>query len=124
MVRLLVLVAKPDQARSHNCAAQAAYGGIGSIVGVVSPLMWGTLYKYFSGTRRAQLSGVSGILVRSVMGPGGHMMIATLLMLISWWLLQAIPDDALFLGEDERGPAHIARKAATSEAGKKGTKHR
>jgi hypothetical protein len=86
----------------------AAYGGIGSIVGVFSPLMWGSLYKFFSGPKPASLKGPVGVLARAL-GPGGHMVIASKVIL-SWLVLRGVASDSLHLGDGDVGPARRKRQ--------------
>eukprot|EP01052_Picozoa_sp_SAG31_P034982 SAG31_NODE_4161_length_3522_cov_1.727432_2_plen_122_part_00 len=92
----------------------AAYGGIGSIVGTVSPLLWGSLYSFFRDASKVPESMPLRLLKR-VGGKGGHMLLASCFMLISYCLLKATRKNLLFLEPDERGPARTRREVADAK---------
>eukprot|EP01051_Picozoa_sp_SAG22_P002142 SAG22_NODE_94_length_20824_cov_230.693718_3_plen_89_part_00 len=81
--------------------------------GVLSPLMWGSLYSFFSSTTATPKTAALQALKR-IGGRGGHMVLAAAVLVVAYCILKTTRKESLFLEPEERGPARLKRD---SEAG-------
>lgn len=58
------------------------------------------------------LTAAPGSMRTRVFGPGGHFMVASAVMVLSWAVLRAVPDDSLFLSNDNEAAVDTPRPAA------------
>ena len=80
----------------------AAFSGLGDMINVIAPTIWGALYSMF-------LTSQPGSLRAKVFGPGGHFMVASAVLVLSWAVLKAVPDDSLFLSNDDEASVDTPR---------------
>jgi hypothetical protein len=73
----------------------AAYECFNELVGVVTPMVWASLFGIFS-------KGGTNALVR-FLGPGGHFILAAVLRLVARQLVCSIPQDALYSANVDDG---------------------
>jgi len=71
---------------------QAAKDGIGSIIGIVTPVLWSRLFEFFANQPQAGI-------IYLIMGPGGHVVVAGLSRLLAAYSCWRIEDKDLFIAD-------------------------
>ena len=71
---------------------QAAKDGIGSIIGIVTPVVWSRLFEFFANQPQAGI-------IYLIMGPGGHVVVAGLSRLLAAYSCWRIEDKDLFIAD-------------------------
>ena len=71
---------------------QAAKDGIGSIIGIVTPVVWSRLFEFFANQPQAGI-------IYPIMGPGGHVVVAGLSRLLAAYSCWRIEDKDLFIAD-------------------------
>ena len=82
----------------------AAYGGLGNLCGIVAPLLWGSLYRFF-----LQWSERGGAAARYMRG--GHFFVTAALMLVACLALRTADGTTLFIGDEADLPIAPAQAA-------------
>jgi MFS family permease len=80
---------------NHGIAQiQAAGQGIGSIVGIVSPIFWSWLFEFFASRPHAST-------IYLLIGPGGHFVVAGICRLLAAHSCWRIKDEDLFIADSD-----------------------
>ena len=75
----------------------SSFYGLSAITGSVMPLVWSRLFGIF--VRASEGGGGGGLL--AIIGPGGHLLVASGFMAAAWLVLAATPDRMLSLEEEK-----------------------